>query len=403
MVTDNDITQDETLDEDLAPAGAESLSRPAATSPVDAESLPRPAASPAAASANDARFLSDREAAELRKVYGDPKAKRLIRWFVAGGIIALIAAACAIFQWARTEDVVSWPGLAENQIDDGEEIITLDGEDIGLAYFPHAPGWFINREDGGNFEVYSRVGKYRTVPFRVAVMSRKLEDGWRKTLEQGLEDYCKLCQARGELVREAAVEKRYLNLKTGCGFPVMTGQKTHRVANLMWTTRFIYFRYRDWECVVERSCPTKETAARSLLAEFACLVVYRKTTAAHFAIPGRRQPGAPQKLLRRAREAMGRNLDVADWRAIDGNLRTLLAVAYETDDKDMIAEAADAWDDWRRLQRNWFAQKEFAFGLAYQKGDKKACTALRRLCVDKVDGTDDARGRRSIGAAWEED
>lgn len=349
---------------------------------------------------NVTRYASEAELQALRKINRNVKLKRKALLVFGGIISSAIIAGAYLYSNFRNETILSWPGLADNKVNDSEFYVDMGKGAKCMIYYPNAPWMKVNKEKYF-CEVMTAIGRNLDVPFHLVLKVSDLKNGFFLSSEKSFTLWHKEMAEEKGFSFQGEKERTFFR-PTGHGFPAYKQKYLRTFGKLRWQGLAIYMRWQDKEIVLLKEVPMNHyRRASELLDSFDCFVVSGAWSNTHWEVPEKFFPGKSSTLLLRAHNELAKDMDFISWRDLSLILRTLLSSSAAAKDRKVYDSALPLWLEFRERQNIWYSQQCLAY-IAYRNaGNQEGMRKIVNSCLRHFNTPDDHRHMRILKNIWE--
>ena len=280
----------EDITEDIVPAPKAEGEMRSEVAAQESENRETVSVAAAESTENMTRYASAAELRTLKKLNRNIKLKRKVLLLFGGIISIAIVAGAYLYSEFQTESSLSWPGIAENKVDDSEFYVDMGDGAKCLIYYPNTSFMKVNKQE--NFcEVMTALGKKRDVPFHIVFSVSDLKDGFFVPSEKSFQAWNKQMAEKNAFHFQGERERTFFRPQKQ-GFPAFNQKYIRTFGKLRWQGIATYMRWQNKEIVLLREVPLNHyQRAKELLESFGCFVVSGDWSNRHWEIPEKFFPG----------------------------------------------------------------------------------------------------------------
>ncbi|MBP1583463.1 MAG: hypothetical protein J6866_05870, partial [Victivallales bacterium] len=325
------------------------------------------------------RMASAEEIAALKKVYSRQQRNRLTFWVAFAAVFFAFSIACYITMRPQREEIVTWPTDANGD----EEIDFVQTAPYLASVFPQVPGSEVT-QDGGNAEVFTRLGKLRDVPLHLLISTWKNQDELTKSHGQSFFDWiATMRQKHPEMNFNGEGRIVFINVTQGAGVPVTVESYTRRVGNDDFFGVLGYLRHADNVHLTLAEVPLSE--------QWRCEMLLRERIATNFVVYAikrtanwwegsshYRQHTSIDKDLEEAGRYQRRGAP-ALWEKIHLLTKSALIKAAQSGDEEAQNRALEILRRLRSAQAAWYNTQKLAYQYAAKNEDKETMRSIQAM------------------------
>ncbi|MBQ9367713.1 MAG: FHA domain-containing protein [Victivallales bacterium] len=371
-----------------APAQPAVLQMPAQSAAVN--QMPNVSAVPRAAS-NPVRNAGKTEATgtigvspeEMKRIENEYSAKerrRLLLWVVGAALFfALMVTMYMTLRPAR-EEIVTWPTDAN-----GDELAQVVQTAPYLASLVPKVGGMKIQNEGGNAEVYTRIGKLRDVLLHVVISTWKSKDELKLDRSQSFAGWlASMRQKNPDMNFNGTGRVEFISVSEGAGVPVTVESYTRRVGNDDFFGYLGYLRHGENVHLTMVEVPLAEQwRAEPLLRERLCtnfiLYAIRLTPEWWDGTSRLREGASIEEDLEEAGRYLRREAP-AFWEKIHYLTKSALVKAALQDNTEAQAKALDLLKQLRTAQASWYNTQKLAYQYAKKSENKETMRSIQSIC-----------------------
>ena len=393
------VNEEESVSAESSPSG-EKIEASSAAPQEAGEPTPSPAEEQTIAM--QTRMASPDELEYLRGKHQKQRNKKIFLWSIAMiVVVAAIVTVYGIMIYRTPEKFVTWPQNSRGQ--DSSGVATLEDmplkNDIGLEY-PLVENTVVENTPG-KVEIFTRLGKYRDVPFRMILEYNQDKNSLTKDRVEFFEEWIAR-KAKGDGNWNFDFILPLAFYQTDHGIPYLSIPYSRTVDNESYFGFAVLIRHMDWNFMLMKEIPTRERWRAERFIQIVCFFQFSD----HFLMThweGMKElySGTAEDNLLEAKALLTRH-SPSVWEKAEYLLRSVLCKLHSSDGNEKEKqEAVTLLRSLRRSQVEWFNAQKIAFFMAKNKQQDKEINRIRETTKAVFSSEEDLRFHKIRQDKWD--